>query len=65
MKIKVNFAPENPEHNIYKIGTYAIYTKKHWWSKWKVVGTMRYADYKQAIYDAKNIPPIIIKRYEQ
>lgn len=64
MKVKVDFAPENPEHNTNKAGAYAIYTKKYWWSKWKVVGTMRYADHKIAIYDARNIPPIIVKRHE-
>lgn len=62
MRVKVDFAPENKEKNPNKIGTYAIYRKKHWWNKWEVVGTCRYADIRAAINDAKILPPHYIER---
>ena len=62
MKVKVDFAPENKEKDPNRIGTYAIYSKKHWWSKWKVVGTGRYADINVAISYAKTLPPYYVER---
>lgn len=48
MKYKIDFAPENTTYDITKPGTYAIYYKKHWYSKWKVLNEMRFADIKIA-----------------
>ncbi len=62
MKVKVDFAPENKEKDPNRIGTYAIYSKRHWWSKWKVIGTCRYADIRGAINDAKILPPYYVER---
>lgn len=59
-KVKVDFAPENKECSMDIPGTYAIYRKKHWWSKWKVVGNTRYADIHIAKSCAYNVPPIFI-----
>ena len=36
MKVKVDFAPENKEKDPNRIGTYAIYSKRHWWIRWKI-----------------------------
>lgn len=62
MRVKVDFAPENKEKDPNKIGTYAIYSKKHWWNKWEVVGTSRYADIKVAICYAEVLPPYYVER---
>ena len=62
MRVKVDFAPENKAKDPNRIGTYAIYTKRYWWSKWKVIGICRYADIRAAINDAKILPPYYVER---
>ena len=48
MKYKIDFAPENTTRDIIKPGAYAIYYKKHWYNKWKILDGMRFADIKIA-----------------
>ena len=54
MWVKVDYSSEakkNPRPNMG--GTYAIYTKKHWWNKW--VERQTYADLQWAKRDAEKL----------
>lgn len=59
-KIKIDFAPENKKKDFDTPGTFAVYRRKHWWSKWKVVGSIRFADINVARLFARDCPPIYL-----
>ena len=55
MYIKVDYSEKrkSPEGYAGMPGEYAIYTKNHWWEKWKEGAT--FADIKWAISEAKKM----------
>ena len=64
MLVKVDYSPENEDKNPNVPGAYAIYTKRHFWNKWKLASSQRYAYIRLALGEARNIPPIIMRTTE-
>ena len=58
--IKIDFAPENKKKEFDVPGAFAVYRRKHWWNKWKVVGSERFADINTARFFAHDCPPIYL-----
>ena len=60
MHIKVDYSEDCKAHgyDVSRPGTYAIYTRKHWWNKWVQVST--YADFNWCKMDAKKMAELPI-----
>lgn len=60
MHVKVDYSEDCKSHNLdtSRPGTYAIYTRKHWWDKWTEGNT--FADLEYCKRCAKNMAQLPI-----
>lgn len=63
MYIKVDYSIErkSPQGYAYMPGEYAIYTKRHWWQRWKQEST--FADLSYAIREAERMAKVKLPKY--
>ena len=61
MHIKVDYSEDCKAHgcDTSRPGTYAIYTRKHWWNKW-IQGDQGYANLEFCKMDAKKMSELPI-----
>ena len=61
MHIKVDYSEDYKKHggDVSRPGTYAIYTRKHWWNRWVQCGN-GYADLEWCKRDAEKMAELPI-----